>query len=353
MVLTPTLPGARDRLQQSLGCLVIVIYSKYCKTMDALRTRPLLAIRADAALFVGRARELNQVVTALGYGWNVLVVGERGSGKTSLVRQIWHQRAVDDLGTPVFLSAAGVGDPETLLWRVAVALDESGQLTDASAPHDLDAALSALPPAAGVGPRPVIVLDDVAGRLGHALFGTLRDDLWTVGLQWLVSVDVTQTGAMLQPPADAFFEATVHLGPMSPGELEQVVHLRTPDLDVDNREVLDGISTASGNPRRVLAEARRALLTGRNSHVRREQALARLGRPAHMLYVELTDRGPVSASDKQLQERMGWTRPRLVQVLSDLEKAGLVTAATAQTGGAGRPRKMYAVMDPTEADADR
>lgn len=303
----------------------------------------MLGIRADTPLFVGRADERARVVSALGFGWNVLVVGERGSGKTSLVRQVWLQEEVRHLGEPVFVSFAGAGGPAEALGRVVAALAGSGST---SGPEDLGALLGSLSESAGTGPKGIVVLDDVPGRLGHELFGTLRDEMWGVGMQWLVVVDDTQASVLLQPPADAFFEAVLHLRPMSASELERLVMVRLQDAgEVLDHDVLEGIAvSAGGSPRRMLSEVRQALLTGGRRRPAREKALAELGRPAHMLYAEITGAGrPVSASDEELQDRMGWTRSRLVQVLNDLEQAGLVVAATAQTGGAGRPRKMYSV----------
>ncbi len=39
---------------------------------------------------------------------------------------------------------------------------------------------------------------------------------------------------------------------------------------------------------------------------------AELGRAPGMLFTEVMDLGPVSASDKMLLDRLGWTRPRAV-----------------------------------------
>jgi predicted ArsR family transcriptional regulator len=66
-----------------------------------------------------------------------------------------------------------------------------------------------------------------------------------------------------------------------------------------------------------------------------------------MLAVELEALGGASASDDRLLSRMGWTRPRAVQVLAEMEKAGLVTASSEKTGQ-GRPRKVYKVVSPTQ-----
>jgi DNA-binding MarR family transcriptional regulator len=76
------------------------------------------------------------------------------------------------------------------------------------------------------------------------------------------------------------------------------------------------------------------------ARIKREERLAELGRSAFMLMAELESLGPASASDKQLLQRLGWTRSRAVQVFRQLEEAGLVTSETVK-GDSGRPRKVY------------
>jgi predicted ArsR family transcriptional regulator len=65
-----------------------------------------------------------------------------------------------------------------------------------------------------------------------------------------------------------------------------------------------------------------------------------------MLWAELEVLGGASASDDRLLSRMGWTRARAVQVLGELEDAGLVTASSVKSGQ-GRPKKVYKVVSPT------
>ena len=62
------------------------------------------------------------------------------------------------------------------------------------------------------------------------------------------------------------------------------------------------------------------------------------------MIAELEALGPVSASDKELLERLGWSRARATQVLNRLQEAGVVTASTQRdTGSPGRPRKIYSL----------
>ena len=43
-----------------------------------------------------------------------------------------------------------------------------------------------------------------------------------------------------------------------------------------------------------------------------------------MVFSELEAMAPVHAGDEQLLQRLGYTRPRIVQILKDFEKEGVV-----------------------------
>ena len=60
-----------------------------------------------------------------------------------------------------------------------------------------------------------------------------------------------------------------------------------------------------------------------------------------MIMVELEALGAASASDKELLDRMGWTRERAAQVLGQLEDKGLVVSSS-ERQARGRPRKYFA-----------
>ena len=154
---------------------------------------------------------------------------------------------------------------------------------------------------------------------------------------------------MLRPPADAFFEVRLELGPLPKEDLVALVErrlsaARPPEL---TPEVVEELA-ADGHPRAALDAARR-LVTGevtwgelRRAASERERQVGRLGQPARMAVRALGDvGGAASASDQELLDRLGWTRARAVQVLGGLERAGVVVADNVRVGRAGRPRKVY------------
>ena len=322
-----------------------------------LSGRPLLDTRPDYELFVDRADELGRIGAALEQGLNCLVVGERGSGKTSLVRALMFQARQhedpEDLGLARLLYVRGAGalSATELLGRAAGALAEyQGDPPAGGWPGTATGLIAELGERAQRGPV-VMILDDAAADAGNALFGALRDELWSIDLRWLVTVATADSGTLLRPPADAFFEVQVELEPLSVDAAKEILRLRMGG--VDDRLLEEAAAIGGGNPRRLLDVVRE--FDGDNSEWsefaaaarQRQRALILAGRSAHMLAAELEALGGASASDERLLSRMGWTRARAVQVLGELEKAGLVTTSSVKAGQ-GRPKKIYKVVSPAQ-----
>src|SRR3982074_2066358 len=82
--------------------------------MIQLSQRPLLSTTADAALFVDREREVDTLARAVRLGLNALLLGERGSGKTSLLHVV--ERKLRDDGTEVgFVEASSASTIDDLV----------------------------------------------------------------------------------------------------------------------------------------------------------------------------------------------------------------------------------------------
>jgi len=322
-----------------------------------LSGRPLLDTRPDHELFVDRVDEMGRVRAALSQGLNCLVVGERGSGKTSLVRAlVFEARQQADpadqrLPDLIYVRGAGAESASELLARAADALAQhQGDPPVDRSQGAASGLIEELGEGAGRG-IVIMALDDAPAGAGNALFGTLRDELWSIDLRWLVTVATADSGALMRPPADAFFESQVELAPLPVGASIEILRRRMGE--VPDRLLEEVAEIGGGNPRRLLDVARE--LGGDYSQwsafasaaAEREKALTALGRSARMLAAELEALGGASASDDRLLSRMGWTRPRAVQVLAEMEKAGLVTASSEKTGQ-GRPRKVYRVVSPAQ-----
>ena len=330
-----------------------------------LSGRPLLDTRPDHELFVDRVDEIARVRAALGQGLNCLVVGERGSGKTSLVRALMFEERQDaethNVGLPrlLYVRGSGAESASDLLRRAVEALAQyqgdqlaTGLPGSSSGPGTSGAPGTSSGLIAELGERArrgsvLMILDDAPAAAANALFGALRDELWSIDLRWLVTVGATDSATLLRPPADAFFESQIALDPLPDDASIEILRRRMGEAP--ERLLTEAAAIGGGNPRRLLDVAREfdgdysKWSDFASAAAERERALAALGRPAHMLAAELESLGGASASDDRLLNAMGWTRPRVVQVLAEMEAAGLVTASSLKSGQ-GRPKKVYKVV---------
>lgn len=310
-----------------------------------LSSRPLLATRTDRDLFVGRGDALRRVRRALADRLNCIVTGDPGAGRTSLLHLL-----LADVDTPlVLVRGSTVDDAAELLRRISAGLGnldgvaDVGQLTGpATEVIDLiDRLGRQLAPL----DRCVIAVDDVPPEAGVELFGSYRDELWTVDACWLTTISAGHAPALLRPPADVFFEVRIDLPPLTDAESELLLRSR---IGPGERDQI--VAAGGGNPRRLIELAREfhgadaaEIAAGTDVIRRRNATLAGASRPARMLATELETLGGASASDRQLLDRLGWTRARAVQVLKELEAAGVVDS-TDERSGKGRARKVYRLV---------
>lgn len=327
-----------------------------------LPARPLLASALDARLFVDRKAELETLERNAESRLNSLVVGPPGIGKTSLLHQF--ERRLDGHAElePIFIEGAGrAAGPEELLSLIAYRLDEDRarfsrvgeamQLVGRQPPRtDTEQLLAALRTVrealAARERRAVLIADELpSGETAHALFGQLRDELWSLPATWVVAARASEQAAYLRPPASAFFESVVAVGPLPEKAAIQLLKKRTADAEIDGDLLGQIAAAADGQPALLVMLARQTLLEGRSlndaqdAQDERMQRAAQLGDAASRLVDYIEANGPVSASDAGMLSELSWTRGRATQVLRQLEQAGLAEVSNERVGS-GR-RKVY------------
>jgi thymidylate kinase len=323
-----------------------------------LSGRPVLGTAADLELFVDREQELEVIADTVGAGGNVLVLGERGSGRTSLLRVLDARLRAEHVRS-LFVEGALVSSAAELLELIAY------RVAPRRAPdYELRRGLERLPESARLLERvrhlervlerssalQVVLVDELtSAETAHVLFGRLRDELWRLPLRWVVAGSMADRVVYLRPPADAFFARVVTLDPLAAGSALSLLRARIPKAAASDARLRSIAATAEGNPRRLVRRAREILLEGREiedvaaSEERREGILAGLGEPARQVVAEIEANGPASASDEQFLRRLGMTRSRAAQLLAQLEREGIL-AGTYERAEGRRPRKHYALV---------
>jgi len=366
----------------------------YLWCMPKLSARPLLDNVVDDQLFVDRTDELAQLQRALAAQFNSVVIGTRGSGKTSLLRRLTFCLRAQDVRT-VFLDGAVAPSAAELLdvlreqlfgvdvtrvpmmearltrvlGRAEVQQSETGRLLglvsslrDGYAEQEQQAReaererLRGRAPVYELEPSPRVVLLDglPSADVGHTLFGRLRDELWSLPISWVVAIRDIERGRVLRPPADAFFETQVMLPPLQPLAAEELLRRRlSPDDLVEDETLTAVVAHTDRQPRSLIATLRDTLVHGGSPETlatRRAELLHRLneagGRSAVMLAAELQALGGASASDDDLLQRLGWTRSRTSRLLHQLAQEGLVIGSERRDGSGGRPRRVYELVEP-------
>jgi hypothetical protein len=335
--------------------------------MPDLSGRPLLATRRDAERFVGHQQAARVLTDAIEHDYNVAVFGRRGSGKSSLLHFADH--SLRDRRRMVFIDASVVGDPASLLQLVRFRLglaptpaetvrdSFSGMFRPQRPPTDVSDLLYVLEALradseADEDPTPMTLLvDDLDPHVGNTVFGRLRNELWSLRYRWVVAAEEDARQALLTAPADSFFDVVIELEPLSIAELVELLKARADGETIDEDLAREVAELADGNPRRLLALAREAILGGVGAddlaatRARLIERIENLSPSARMLFEELEVRGQASASDENLLKRFSWSRQRARRVFEELEQAGLVVAQSERGQRPGRPRKVYVLAD--------
>ena len=310
--------------------------------------RPLLNTAADQELFVDDDSRVH-AVTATQKGRNVLISGEPGSGKSSVLYRAL-DRAHRQERPVLLLGARPVPGSRALTDALLELAVEEGWIPDVEPPEISDP----LGPARQVRrlreapDNALALLDDLTIEQAQALVRpaprrTLAD---TGQIHGRCSPHVAQ--ALASPPADVFFDQRVTLEPLPAGKVNELLRRRD---EAGGSTLLAVFSPeVAMQPRAAVALAEGEGPGGRYDPTRQSELLriaeGVAGRPGAMLVAELWGRDGVSASDIELQHSLGLTRSRLTELLRTLAASGVLTSYPEPRDTPGRPRMIYSISDP-------
>ncbi|HTX10052.1 MAG TPA: hypothetical protein VME22_15645 [Solirubrobacteraceae bacterium] len=332
--------------------------------------QPLAQSRADQRRFVDRTLETGAIIQAVAAGQPVLVLGDRGSGRTSLLNHVaWRLAHQNEPHDTVVVSGELASSPSQLLGVLVARIQRLAEPDGSRARWIEDLRALSLPDGPfGQVAQPAILMelvdllgerlaavkcpislmvDGIAPSVAHATFGSLRNELWALNTtSWVVTGDSAAEALYLEPPADAFFEHTVRLGPLHDKDAAKLLRAHAPELT--NDEIDRTIAVAHGNPRHLIRaavdiQAGLAPASTRTDN-RTKQATAMAGPVAGALVEYIASNGPTSASDEAMLRHLGASRQRASQLMHELETAGLLeTIEQREPGRRGRPPRRFAL----------
>jgi hypothetical protein len=338
-----------------------------------MSTHPLAQSRADQRRFVDRSRETDAIIQGIAASQPVLLLGERGSGRTSLLNHVaWMLARRDEPRQTVMVSGELASNPSELLGvlvaRVQRLAEPGGSrgrwLEDLRAlsmpdgpfgqviqPAILMELIDLLGERLAALEHPVcLMVDGIAPTVAHGMFGSLRNELWALpGAVWVVAGDSAAETLYLEPPADAFFERVVRLGPLSDADSAKLLRAHVPGLSTADIE--RAIAVAEGNPRRLLraaADIQAGIAPAAPAADELAQQAVAVGGPlAGALVTYLATHGPTSASDATMLRQIAASRQRASQLMHALESAGLLeTIEQHEPGRRGRPARRFGLRAP-------
>jgi hypothetical protein len=335
--------------------------------------RPLAQSRADQRRFVDRTRETQELIWSVETSQPVLLLGEPGSGRTSVLNHVaWGLARHSEPRESIMVPGELARDPAQLLGILVARLQHltepdgkrgrwlddlralsmpDGPFGQVVQPAILMELVDLLGERLAALERPVcLMIDGVSPTVAHGVFGSLRNELWALdGASWVVAGDVAAGPLYQEPPADAFFERVVALGPLSDTDAGKLLRAHIPTLS--ETQIKAAIAAGGGNPRRLLRaavdiEAGREPTPSATGELA-TKAVDVAGPLAGALVEYLATNGPAAASDKRLLNQIGASRQRASQLMHQLQNAGLLeTLEQHEPGRRGRPARRFAVKHP-------
>ena len=332
--------------------------------------QPLAQSRADQRRFVDRTREADAIIRAIAAAQPVLVLGDRGSGRTSLLNHVaWRLARQKEPRGVVMVSGELASSPSQLLGVLVARVQRLAEPGASRARWIEDLRALSLPDGPfGQVAQPAIVMelvdllgerlaalnrpvclmvDGIAPAVAHGVFGSLRNELWTLdGASLGRRGRQHRRGALSGAARRRVLRA--HHPAWTADRCRRGEAAARPRTLARGPEIERAIAVADGNPRRLLRAAADIQAGADPASSAAEesaaQAVAVAGKLAGALVRYVAAHGPTAASDEAMLRQIGASRQRASQLMHELESAGVLeTIEHHEPGRRGRPARRFAL----------
>lgn len=293
---------------------------------DGLRAGP----RADLELLPSQAAVWAGLGRAVDAGLHTMLVGDVGSGRTSLLFRLEADR--DEVA---YVPCRDVDGLSALTARIVEHVTgRPWSLTPRSELAHVEAMVDALD---AHGPA-VVALDDLDVRpeLARRLLGAYRDQVSEAGVTWVTSATPALAASLDASPAGDLFGARVALAPLGRDEVERLVEGWVEGAMNGAGDRVRGAATTLAREADLPTPAVALRAVGQlvaaaapdevaATLVARQRTAEELPDAARRVLSLLGSRA-ASASDPWLADAAALSRPRLTQLLGELAERGLVDA---------------------------
>lgn len=345
--------------------------------------RPLQSLVDDEAFFVSVA-EIQKIHLAVRTNENALLIGERGSGKTSLLNHLVYEYTnskKDSQTVPVQLNLLQIENftQTTFLEKLVSNIFDSVikfRTKGEKIRHTLEKLGFVIPPDENMksfsitlegnvsyGRKEVdyeflverlekvvhtlqerniqifVIIDDVDkinSKLIWNVFRVLRDTLWDLRVSLIMSVLPEQVSEITKPPLDQFFMYRIKMKPYDQMKARELIAKRAKfakqRLELEEGALARLVTDTKGNPRSLMSEMKRILESAKETSKITEAMMAEiessylpeLSSIERSVINYLVHNPHVSASSEDFSRSLGVTRSRLSQILNELREKGLI-----------------------------
>lgn len=331
--------------------------------------RPLVSYGETQNLFVPFEEENRRLLLAVETHENSIVIGERGSGKSSFLNRFFYEFENDShfiiakmsaLNMPnfnqtSFLSnvfneikdiAKNRSNKEKFLEILQTYFASRQERETSPIPNEEDDYYAMMKRFSSLienlnknGFTICIILDDtdkINSQLIWQAFRNMRDEIWKLRISIILTALPNQVSEITKPPLDHFFSYWIKLPAFDHMRAKQLIDRRLRDLgfdiSVEPNTLEEIVNRADGNPRYILEIFKRLFEQTPIPRVITNREIDNLGVIFSNKLPELEKqiceyliRNPyTSASSESFIDDMGVKRPRLAQVLNSLKRRGLI-----------------------------